>query len=94
MLVIQEIRVTRNGKYEDFKPNMLVTQIRMQDEQGNRQELTLDDATTMAILGMVRDCAAAQAKKTAAEVKTAIDSAMAEPLLTGNTPAAAQLEAV
>nr|UOZ97175.1 hypothetical protein NCPCFENI_01088 [Cupriavidus sp.] len=81
MLQINEIRVTRNGKYEDFKPNMLVTQVRLSDEQGNRQELTLDDATTLAIINIIRDAAAAQAKKTAAEVKTAVDSALAAPML-------------
>jgi hypothetical protein len=81
MLQINEIRVTRNGKYEDFKPNMLVTQIRLSDDQGNRQELTLDDATTLSIIGIVRDAATAQAKKTAAEVKGAVDSALAAPML-------------
>jgi hypothetical protein len=85
MLQINAIEVTRNSKYADFKPNMLVTQVRLADEEGNRQELTLDDATTLAILGIVRDAAAAQAKKTAAEVKSAVDSALAAPLLENST---------
>jgi hypothetical protein len=85
MLQINAIEVTRNSKYSDFKPNMLVTQVRLADEEGNRQDLTLDDATTLAILGIVRDAAAAQAKKTAAEVKSAVDSALAAPLLENST---------
>jgi hypothetical protein len=88
MLTVQSITVNRNGRYEDHKPNQLVTQIRMADTDGNRQELTLDDATTLEILRVVREAATAQAKKTAAETKTAVDSALAEPLLEG---AAAQL---
>lgn len=85
MLQIHEINVRRNSKYDDFKPNMLMTSIRLADEEGNKQELTLDDATTLAILGIVRDAAAAQAKKTAAEVKSAVDSALAAPLLENST---------
>lgn len=85
MLQINEINVRRNSKYDDFKPNMLITQIRLADEEGNKQELTLDDATTLAILGIVREAAAAQAKKTAAEVKAAVDSALAAPLLENST---------
>ena len=85
MLQINAIEVSRNSKYSDVKPNQLVTQVRLADEDGNRQELTLDDATTLAILGIVRDAAAAQAKKTAAEVKAAVDSALAAPLLENST---------
>ena len=84
MLQINGIEVTRNSKYADYRPNMLVTQVRLSDEQGNRQELTLDDATTLAIINIIRESAAAQAKKTAAEVKGAVDSALAAPMLEGD----------
>lgn len=78
---IHSISVNRQSSYADFKPNQLVCRVQLRDIEGNSQDVTLDDATLVAILEVIRDATVAKCKAVAAVAKTALDSAIAAPAL-------------
>ena len=78
---IYSLNIERQSNYSDFKPNQLVCKVQLRDLEGNSQTVTLDDATLVAILEVIREATVAKCKANAAVAKAAIESAIAAPAL-------------
>ena len=78
---IHSINVERQSNYSDFKPNQLVCKVQLRDSEGNSQTVTLDDATLVAILQVIREATVVKCKANAAAVKAVMDSEIAAPAL-------------
>lgn len=78
---IHSLNIERQSSYSDFKPNQLVCKVQLRDIEGNSQIVTLDDATLVAILEVIREATVAKCKANAAVAKAAIESAIAAPAL-------------
>lgn len=78
---IQSLNIQKQSSYASVKPGRLHCTVTLSDEAGNEQTVALSDPVIVAILEVVRDATVAQCKASAAEAKSALESAICAPAL-------------